>query len=318
MPIASTHPALGVIDRAERSVLLGLWRLADPKIALASLVPFCAGAALVWRGQQSLPFGIAAAAFAAIFLVEVGKNAVNDLYDFRSGADTAVLPGERSPYSGGKRVLVDHLLTERDLVVIAWIAFTLAAVIGTGVAMATKPVLLLLGAAGAVVSVLYVMPPVQLAYRGLGELAVFAVYGPGILLGTILLFDGTITGEAVCAAVVMGILIALVLLANELPDERADRVAGKRTLVVRLGRDRATSLMGLFFLIAFVIPLSLVAYGGPAYFGGALSGAPVAAFAHWDLRRRTAGPPVAAQTATLLTYVLTGLGLAIGAILAGG
>ena len=318
MPIASTHPALGVVDRGERSIPLGLWRLADPKIALASLVPFCVGAALAWGEQHSLPFGIAAAAFAAIFLVEVGKNAVNDLYDFRSGADPAVRPEERSPYSGGKRVLVDHLLTERDLVVIAWIAFTLAAVIGTAVAMATTPALLLLGAAAALVSVLYVMPPVQLAYRGLGELAVFTVYGPGILLGTILLFDGTITIEAVYAALMLGILIALVLLANELPDERADRAAGKRTLVVRLGRHRATSLIGSFFAIAFVLPLSLVAYGSPAYLGGALLGAPVAAIAYWSLRRQTAGPPVVAQTATLITYVLTGLGLAIGSILGRG
>lgn len=314
MRIPLTHPTFGVVDRGERSILHGLWRLADPKIALASLVPFCAGAAMVWRDSHGLAFGIATAAFAAILLVEVGKNAVNDLYDFRSGADTAVLPEERSPYSGGKRVLIDHLLTERDLVAIAWIAFTLAAVIGTAVALATEPALLLLGAAAALVSILYVMPPAQLAYRGLGELAVFSVYGPGILLGTILLFGGTITIEEVAVSVMLGILIALVLLANELPDARADRVAGKRTLVVRLGRRGAISLMGFLFLVAFAIPAALV-YGGVPYFAGALAGAPIAAFAYWRFIRQPAGPPIAGQTATLITYVVTGLGLAIGAIL---
>lgn len=314
MRLPLTHPALGVADRGERSILHGLWRLADPKIAVASLVPFCAGVALAWRDGRSLSLGIASAAIAAILLVEVGKNAVNDLYDFRSGADTAVLPEERSPYSGGKRVLIDRLLTERDLVVIAWIAFTLAAVIGTAVALATRPALLLLGAAAALVSILYVMPPVQLAYRGLGELAVFAVYGPGIVLGTILLFGGTITIEAVAAAVMLGILIALVLLANELPDERADRVAGKRTLVVLLDRDGATSLIGFLFLVAFVIP-AVLAYGGVSYFAGALAGAPIAAFAYWRFVRQPVGPPVAGQTTTLITYVVTGLGLAIAAIL---
>lgn len=316
MATASTHPAVGIVaERSERSLLHGLWRLADPKIALASLVPFCVGAALVWRDTRSLDFGIAAAAFVAIFLVEVGKNAVNDLYDFRSGADTAVRPEERSPYSGGKRVLIDHLLTERDLVVIAWMSFALAAMVGTAVAMATKPMLLVLGAIAALVSIFYTLPPVQLAYRGLGELAVFAVYGPGILLGTMLLFGGTISIEALYAAIMLGILIALVLLANELPDERADRVSGKRTVVVRFGRDRATSLIGLLFALAFVIPLSLVAYGGPSYFAGALFGVPVAAFAYWSLRREAVAPPVVGQTATLITYVVTGLGLAIGAIL---
>ena len=315
MRISSSHPAFAVAGDGERSIALGLWRLADPKIAVASLVPFCVGAALVWREKHALALGIAAAAFAAILLVEIGKNAVNDLYDFRSGADTAVLPEERSPYSGGKRVLVDQLLTERDLVVIAWITFTLAAFIGTAVAMATAPALLVLGAAAALVSILYAMPPVQLAYRGLGELAVFAVYGPGVVLGTVLLLGGTVRRETIAAALMLGVLIALVLLANELPDERADRVAGKRTLVVRLGREGATSLIGFLFLVAFAIPVSLVAFGGAPYFAGALIGAPVAAIASWCLQRQPTGPPVAAQTATLITYVVTGLALAITAIL---
>ncbi|MGZ5433090.1 MAG: prenyltransferase [Thermoanaerobaculia bacterium] len=307
----STHPSAGFVPHHD--LLLGLWRLADPKIALASLVPFCVGAAFAWRLTHRIDFAIAALAFLAIFLVEVGKNAVNDLYDFRSGVDTAVRPDERSPYSGGKRVLVDGLLTERDLVVIAWIAFTLAAVIGAGVAFATKPVLLLLGAAAALVSLIYVMPPVKLAYRGLGELSVFAVYGPGIVLGTVLLLGGTITMEVVDASITLGILIALVLIANEMPDARADGAGGKRTVVVRLGRERTTALIGFLFGVAFAIPIALVAYGGISYFAGALAGLPFAAIAYWSFRTTT-GPPVAAQTATLVTYVVTGIGLAIAAI----
>lgn len=315
MRVSLTHPPIGIAERAGRSILLGLWRLADPKIAVASFVPFCAGAALAWRDTQRFDLGLAAAAFLVLFLVEVGKNAVNDLYDFRSGADTAVLPNERTPYSGGKRVLVDHLLTERDLAVIAWLAFAIAGVLGFAIAFERQPLLLLLGAAAAVISVLYSMPPVKLSYRGLGELAVAAVYGPGILLGALLLFGGTITVEAVDASIILGILIAVVLLTNELPDERADRAAGKRTLVVRMGRDLATLFIGFLFAVAFVIATLLVAYGEVLYFRGALAGIPVSYVAYVLLRRDFDRPPVAGQTAALLTYVVTGLAMAIGAIL---
>ena len=315
MRVPLTHPPLGIAERGDRSILLGLWRLADPKIALASLVPFCVGAALAWRDTRRLDFGLAAAAFLVLFLIEVGKNAVNDLYDFRSGADTAVLPNERTPYSGGKRVLVDHLLTERDLVVIAWLAFAIAGVAGFAIAFERQPLLLLLGAAAALVSVLYSMPPVQLSYRGFGELAVAVVYGPGIVLGSLLLFGGAVTAEAVDASILLGILIAVVLMTNELPDERADRGAGKRTLVVRMGRDLATSLIGVLFAIAFVIALLTVTYAGTTYFLGALLGMPASYVAYMLLRRESGRPPGAGQTATLITYVVTGLGLAIGAIL---
>lgn len=315
MRIPLTHPPFGIAERGQRSLLLGLWRLADPKIAVASLVPFCVGAALAWRDTQHFDLGLAAAAFLVLFLVEVAKNAVNDLYDFRSGADTAVLPNERTPYSGGKRVLVDGVLTEADLIVIAWMAFAIAGVLGFVIAFERQPLLLLLGAAAALVSVLYSMPPVQLSYRGLGELAVAAVYGPGIVLGSVLLFGGRVTAEAVDASIILGILIAVVLLTNELPDERADRVSGKRTLVVRMGRDLATSLIGFLFAVAFVIALMTAAYGEAVYFLGALIGVPISYVAYILLRREFDRPPVAGQTATLVTYVVTGLGLALGAIL---
>lgn len=313
MRIVAIHP--GIVERdAEHSFARGLWRLADPKIALASLVPFCVGVALAWSAGERVAPAIAFAAFLAVFFVEVGKNAVNDLYDFRSGADQAVRPDERSPFSGGKRVLVDRLLTQHDLVVIAWIAFTLAAATGLAVAMTTVPMLIAIGAAAAAISVAYAMPPLQLAYRGLGELAVFLVYGPGILLGSFVMAGGVIEGPVVAASIALGILIAVVLLANELPDERADRLAGKRTLVVRLGRERSVALIGILMAVAFAIPTVAVMTGGPGWIAGALTAFPVAVFAWWSFSQEPVRPPVVAQTATLLTYVLTGIGLAAAAL----
>lgn len=78
MRFLSMHP--GAIAGSAHSLARGLRRLADPKIALASFVPFCAGVALAWSLGHRLAFSVAAAAFLAIFFVEVGKNAVNDYY----------------------------------------------------------------------------------------------------------------------------------------------------------------------------------------------------------------------------------------------
>jgi 1,4-dihydroxy-2-naphthoate octaprenyltransferase len=101
--VSSVHPSPGLVPHhhLHHDLSVGLWRLADPKIGLASLVPFCVGVAFAWRFTHRIDIAIVALAFVAIFLVEVGKNAVNDLYDFRSGVDSAVRPDERSPYSGG-------------------------------------------------------------------------------------------------------------------------------------------------------------------------------------------------------------------------
>ena len=289
----------------------GLFRLVDPKIALASLVPFLVGLGLARSQGYAIPATIAISAFAAIFLVEVGKNAINDLIDFRSGADSAVTEDERSPFSGGKRVLIDGLLTQRDLVFIAWIAMLGAGVLGLRVALATTPALLLLGAAAAAVAVAYSIPPFKLSYRGLGEAAVFLTYGPGIVIGSVLLFGGRITGDVLAAAVSLGLIIANVLFINEMPDERADRSAGKNTLVVRLGRHHATDVFGYVFVAAFALPLVMFLAGGHVALIGLLAGVIPADFAVWSLRAERVKPPVAAQTATLLAYVVSGAGILI-------
>lgn len=294
------HPHAG-------NLLAGTWRLSDPKIALASFVPFLAGVALARVANVHIDAIVALSAYAAIFLVEVGKNAVNDLVDFRSGADQALRDDERSPFSGGKRVLVDKLLTERELGTIGWTCFALAAAIGAWVTLSRAPELLILGAVAGVVAIAYSLPPLKLSYRGLGELFVGLTYGPGIVLGTTLLLGGSLTREAVVVSATLGTLIALVLMANEIPDERVDRLARKNTLIVRLGRDRAIGLIELLFVIAFAIPAFAGAGGGPLRLLVLLAGVPSAAAATSALASVTEGPPVRGQMLTLVTYCMTGI-----------
>jgi 1,4-dihydroxy-2-naphthoate octaprenyltransferase len=296
---------------AQPSWLVGLYRLADPKIMLASVVPFGAGVAIAHREGAHLSPVLAAAALGAVFGIEVGKNAVNDLYDFRSGADRGVRPEERTPFSGGKRVLVEGLLTERQVVAAAFLGFALAFVLGLFLALAVDPRLFALGALGAAVSIAYSAPPFRLSYRGLGELAVFAAYGPGIVLGTEVLFARRVTPPAVWASLSLGVLIADVLLVNELPDERADRAAGKRTLVVRMGRRGASHLAIALFAVGFALPIVALAAGQTARLSGLLLGAPVAAVASRELARPQIPKIVVAETATLAAYVLAGAGLIV-------
>ena len=47
----------------------------------------------------------------AMFCMEVAKNAWGDVYEYDSGTDQAVKPEDRTDFSGGKRVLVDGILT---------------------------------------------------------------------------------------------------------------------------------------------------------------------------------------------------------------
>jgi 1,4-dihydroxy-2-naphthoate octaprenyltransferase len=67
----------------------GVWRLADPKITMASAASLLLGAAAA-ASQGPLDWNWLALTVLGIFLVEVAKNASGEIFDFDSGTDQAV------------------------------------------------------------------------------------------------------------------------------------------------------------------------------------------------------------------------------------
>ncbi len=287
----------------------GFWRLADPKISLASFASIflgvCAAAA-----DGSLHLGWLAVTIAGIFAIEVAKNASGDIYDFDSGDDQAIREEDRSPFSGGKRVLMDHLLTRRQTAGIAFTGYAIGSLAGLAIVLWREPSVLWLGVTGTALAFFYHAPPIKLSYRGLGELAVAISYGPLIGAGTYLVQRGSIATEIVVASALLGMLIGLFLLINEFPDFKADRTAGKRTLVVKLGRHQASrlyaGLLGLTFALTLALPLLQFS---PAVWLGLIAIFP----AYPAVKRLMHNPEdtsqvIPAQAGTLLTFLCFAMG----------
>ena len=301
-----------------RGVRAGLGRLADPRISLASLASMLVGGCAAARdGPLSWPW--LSLTVAGVFAVEVAKNASGELFDFASGADTGVAEEDRSPFSGGKRVLVDGILSARQTAWIAGLAYLAAAAAGLIIAALREPRVLGLGVAGIACAWFYQAPPLRLSYRGLGELAVAACYGPLLASGTYLVQRGAVSGEVVALSVPVGMAIASFLLVNEFPDYRADGAAGKRTLVVRLGRPRAAILLAGLTAATYAGLAAFVLAGLPPLALLGLAGAiPAAAAARRVLEapERTARI-IQAQAWMLAAFLLLAVGSGAGVLLAG-
>jgi 1,4-dihydroxy-2-naphthoate octaprenyltransferase len=299
-----------------RNFSAGFWRLADPKISLASFAGLFLGACVAAR-EGGLSWGWLWLSVFGIFCIEVAKNASGEIVDFESGTDRAVLPEDRSPFSGGKRVLVDALLTRGQTIAISTSAYTAGIVIGLIIAAYREPQVLWLGLAGVGLAFFYHAPPLKLSYRGLGELAVGLAYGPLITAGTYLVQRRTITPEVIFVSVVLGLLIAAFLWINEFPDYRADLQSGRRNLVVQLGRPKAARWFVGMIAIAALFLLLLPVFGVPlGVWFGALFVIPAAAACAILLRHAEAPRRVIpAQAMTLLAFVLYALGAGIGMML---
>ena len=186
----------------------------------------------------------------------LGINVTNDVFDTLSGADEANTTPTQ--FSGGSRVAVYDLVSVRGLAWLAIALFGAAAAIGLAlVAFTGSLTLLWIGVAGIVVGVAYTAPPLKLVYRGLGEVAVAIGFGPIMLLGAYVVQTGRLAWEPFVLSLVPGILIALILYVNEIPDRRSDAEAGKRTLPVRL--PPATVRTG--YLVSAIAAFAIIVAG---------------------------------------------------------
>lgn len=230
----------------------GFWQLADPKIWIASTVPMLAAAALAYNLKGTFNLYWFIWTLTGIYLIEIGKNAINEVVDYNSGVDTFVKEDERTAFSGGKKTIVDGKLTVFEAKVIAVLTMAVAALIGIYISVYREPKVFIIGVIGFLLSIIYSLPPFKLAYRGLGELTVGLTFGPLIVLGTYLVQTHTISPVIILVSLPIGLLITNVLWINQYPDYNADKKGAKMNWVVRLGREKAIVVYILLFALSYL------------------------------------------------------------------
>ncbi len=297
----------------------GFWRLADPKISLASFAGLTL-AGLFAAGDGSLHLGWLALTAAGVFCIEVAKNAIGELVDFDSGTDLAISPEDRSPFSGGKRVLIDELLTRPQTRNIAATFFALGITVGLVIVGVREPAVLGVGVTGVALAWCYHGGGLRLSYRGLGELAVALAYGPLVVNGTYLVQSGSLNPLLMHLSGTLGLLVMAFLWINQFPDYRADRASGKRNLVVQWGQQRAATAYALILSTAYAwLILSALHYpGGQGVLWGLL-GAPLALLSAWRLLRHVGDTQatIPAQVQCLLSFLFMATGSGLGYLATG-
>ena len=292
----------------------GFWRLADPKITLASMASIFLGACLAAAHGEFHAGWLAMTVF-GFFAIEVAKNASGDIYDYET--DMAVKQEDRTDFSGGKRVLVDGLLSISQTWTIASVFYALGIAAGIAIVALREPLAIWPGLIGLILAWSYNGPPGSFAYRGLGELDVAICYGPLICVSTYLIQTGAVNSDVILVSIPLGILIAAFLWVNEFPDYEADRKVQKRNLIVRLGRLRASRMLPVIQGSAFLIVASLPTFGLPRgiWLGGAaiIPAVWVAVKTWQDPERCYRTVPVSAGA--LISFLLLSLGMGIGVLI---
>lgn len=277
-----------------------VWLMATrPATLTAALSPVMVGTAVAMRAPV-MRWGAAVAAMLGAFMIQIGTNLANDVFDHEKGADNA-------DRLGPLRVTNAGLMTPREVRRAMVFSFALAAVCGVYLtAVAGWPVVAI-GVASIASGVAYTGGPYPLGYNGLGDVFVFVFFGVVAVCGTVFVEVGTVPWLALAAAVPVGAIATAVLVVNNVRDRETDVRAGKRTLVVRWGRTFGLAEYVGLLGAAYVVPVLLAALGMGWWVLLPLATAPLAAV----LVRKVATlegralNPVLGQTAMLLLVFST-------------
>ena len=223
-----------------------IWLMAArPRTLPAAVAPVLVGTALAGFAHVFHPLRFLAALIGAIF-IQVGTNLSNDYSDARRGADT-------EDRLGPVRVTAGGLVPPRQVLIATYASFGVAVLAGIYLIAVAGWELLLVGAASILAGVLYTGGPRPYGYEGLGELFVFLFFGIVAVVGSFFVQTTHLHWEAFALAVPVGLLASAILVVNNVRDIDTDRRAGKRTLAVRLGRERTRVLYAAMIYGAYLL-----------------------------------------------------------------
>ncbi len=221
----------------------------------AAVVPVLVGTAIAYaqrpQGGSWSPVRALLALLVSLAL-QVGVNFANDYSDGVRGTDDARV--------GPLRLVGSGIKSAAAVKAAALLALAVAAVAGLALAILTSWWLIAVGLGAIVAAWGYTGGPRPYGYAGLGEVFVFVFFGIVAVAGSAFVQREQLTAAAFVAAFPVGLLATALLVTNNLRDIPGDRVAGKRTLAVRLG-DQATRSFFLALVVgafAAVVVLAVV------------------------------------------------------------
>ncbi|MFO7654894.1 MAG: 1,4-dihydroxy-2-naphthoate octaprenyltransferase [Candidatus Krumholzibacteriia bacterium] len=244
-------------------------------------------------------------------LLHAATNLINDYYDVAKGLDTkAAATAQYRPHP-----MVEGLIPARQVRAVALALFGVATVIGLILVAARGWPILWIGLVGVLAGLLYTAPPLQYKYVALGEFSVFLMWGPLMVEGAYYVQRQAFSWQALWVSLPFGVLVALVLLANNIRDIEHDSTRPVKTIAILLGRRRGLHAYLGLMVLAYLGIVAMALFGVlPAWVLLILLSLPLAARL---LRQMTRQVPADADARTAQLDTAFGVLLVLSLVLAG-
>jgi 1,4-dihydroxy-2-naphthoate octaprenyltransferase len=232
-------------------------RLTRTHTLTASFVPVAIGTVFALPYGQSR-FSLFLAMLLVSMLLQAATNMYNEYYDYRRGLDNA-----RSVGISG--TIVRDCVAPPTVLTLARLTVAAAFILGLYLCQQTSWWLLPVGLAGAAVGYFYSSGPCPLSATPFGEIFSGGTMGLVIVGVAFFIQTGFVSADAFLVSVPTSVLIGAILLSNNIRDLDGDKLHGRRTLAILIGRGPATALLAAMFALAdlWVVYLWLAGVVGP-------------------------------------------------------
>lgn len=184
-------------------------------------------------------------------------NVLNDYFDTRYHVDQPDSPTAKYR----PQPILSGMFTPRQLLIQGAILSAVTISIGLLLSFLRSMIVFWIGLIGFVSSIFYTAGPVKYKYRAWGEIFVFLMWGPLMFEGAYAVQLQSLSWKALIVSIPLGLLVSLVLLANNIRDIAYDSRQNIKTIAIFLGNRRSIKLYGALIVTAYSCIVTMVLFG---------------------------------------------------------
>jgi 1,4-dihydroxy-2-naphthoate octaprenyltransferase len=232
---------------------LKTWIIATrPWSLVMTFVSTCLAGILAYAGGSfSIPIFILT--MIGLLIAHIAANMTNDWYDVKHGVDANAPTAEYRPHP-----LLFGELDKKTYKRVIFSLYGIGLIISLYLTWLRGIPVLIFSALGVILGVFYTADPVKLKHRSVGEISVFLAYGPLMVGGAYYALTGVVSLDAMMASVPIGLLVALVLLANNIRDREFDASVGISTLTTNKEEKQGFAYYKTLLSSAYIATIVLI------------------------------------------------------------
>ncbi|MER2078420.1 1,4-dihydroxy-2-naphthoate polyprenyltransferase [Psychrobacillus psychrotolerans] len=226
------------------------WKLTRPHTLTASFAPVFLGT-MIALYEANIDWLLFIAMLLACLLIQAATNMFNEYYDFVRGLDS-----EQSVGIGG--AIVRNGVKPKTVMQLALLLYVIAAILGIYICYESSWLLLIVGAISMAVGYFYTGGPYPISSTPFGELFSGLFMGMLIVLIAVYIQVGSVPLFAVLLSVPSALLVAAIMLSNNIRDLVEDTIGGRKTMAILVRRKTAITILASYFVLSYLWIIGLV------------------------------------------------------------